>query len=110
MCCTCLKVHSFCCNIYLSVCLIGNSTLTLFQMSGKTQVNRAFSLLAILKETLPSNQILAEIYGTHSHVMTFFIIQNESKAVDLASTAVKASGVCFIACKMITLVIVSSCV
>ena len=70
------------------------------QMSGKTEVNCGLSLPAIfLQETLPSNQIFAEIYGRHSHMTTSLSAQNGSTAVNLASAAVtaNASVVCFTA-------------
>ena len=78
------------------VSLNGNITVPLkykVQMSGKTDVNHGLELPVILKEILLSSRIFARIYGTH----TSFITQNGRKAVDLASTAVAANVVCFIA-------------
>ena len=57
-------------------------------MTGKTEANCGLSLPVILKEIPPSNQIFAEIYGTHSHATTSFITQDENRAVELALTVV----------------------
>lgn len=93
MCCIIFRwCVGFCCSIHLSVC-----------HECKTEVNHGLSLAAIMTEIQSSNQNLTGTNSTHNHATTSFTsfsARNWSKA-DLASTAVTASGVHFIAWKII---------
>ena len=78
--------------VLVFACLVGNFTLPLrykVQMNGKTDVNYGLYLPG---RYCPAVKLSWE-HTVQSHAMTSFITQNGSKAVDLASTAVTATGV-----------------